>query len=279
MVAGVENRVTQAGVNVFATVVTDMRLTQGFALTAATTAVDMRLTQSGLLTATTSSIDMRMTQSAVLVAVSFTPLIPANGTGIYPPSGAGYSTLRSWTFTQDDHDFYVMQIGNGTYIYDKSTEQWCKWQSSNVTYWDASDGCDWQGINVCCSSGTGDIYKIDADGRLDLGTTPIVSVIYGGMTERFRTFAPCYMAEVAVSQARPPAGIAAGLVGIGLRTYDTLSWTDHGSIAGLGSGVPLTIRFYGLGLMKPPGVIFEITDTGYARRIDGLNIETGGQGG
>jgi hypothetical protein len=38
----------------------------------------------------------------------------------------------------------------------------------------------------------------------------------------------------------------------------------------------LYARFYGLGLLKSPGALFEITDYGYARRIDGLNVEMGG---
>ena len=217
-------------------------------------------TQVEGLVVATPSVPIRTAQSAVLVAIKI---------------GAEERTLRAWTFTQDDHDFYVLLAGSKTYVYDNLTSQWCQWQSPGFTYWQGIDGCDWEGINVCCDPNTGVIYKIDPDNRLDFGTTPIVSQIFGGMTERFRNLTPCYMAEVALSEGQPPAGIDASTVGIQLRTFDTLNWTDHGTIQGQSSGNMLYARFYGLGLMKSPGVLFEITDFGYARRIDGLNIEMG----
>jgi hypothetical protein len=184
--------------------------------------------------------------------------------------------LRAWTFTQDDHDFYVLQLGDtNTLVYDKATKQWVQWKSPAVSYWRGNDGCAWQGINLCCDSLSGKLFKIDPTGRLDYGTTPITSVVVGGITERFRSNIPCYMAELAVSEGLPPTGIDATRVGISLRSGDGRTWIDHGSVTGTILGDSITVRWYGLGLMSKPGKIFEITDTGYARRIDGLNIELG----
>jgi hypothetical protein len=208
-----------------------------------------------------STPTLRVTQQYVLVAIK---------------SGADERMMRAWTFTQDDHDFYVLHLGASTVVYDKLTDQWAQWKNSDAAYWRGLDGCDWEGWNVCCDPDTGKIFKIDPVNRLDYGTTPITSQVFGGMTERFRNYTPCYMAEVAISQARPPAGVDVTTVGIRLRTYDTISWTDHGTLQGQPTGTMLYARFYGLGLLKSPGVLFEITDYGYARRIDGLNIEMGG---
>jgi hypothetical protein len=195
--------------------------------------------------------------------------------------------LRAWTFPQDDHKFYVLQLGNsnGTLIYDQLTQQWARWQSPNYVYWRGEDGCDWEGFNVACDPLTGKIFKIDPEGRLDYNDTtdaedtPITSIIVGGTTKRFRNNVPCFMAELAISEGQPPEGIDATTVGVSLRTGDTLGWYDHGSVPGTVTGDRVTVRWYGLGLMGSPGRVFEITDTGYARRIDGLNIEVGGQGG
>jgi hypothetical protein len=183
--------------------------------------------------------------------------------------------LRAWQFPQDDHVFYVLQLGSsGTLVYDKLTEQWCEWTSPGYSYWRGGDGCDWPmaAFNVCIDTRSGKLWRIDPEGRLDYETTPIRSQIYGGMTERFRKHVSCFMAEVALSEGEPAQE---GTVGLTLRTGDGSLWVNHGEVLGPAEGEDATIRWYGLGLMKAPGTIFEITDTGYARRIDGLNIEVG----
>lgn len=186
--------------------------------------------------------------------------------------------LRAWTFTQDDHDFYVLQLGDeSTLVYDKLSGQWARWNSPDFIYWRGQDGCDWEGYNICCDTESGVLWEIDPEGRLDYGTTPIRSQVTGQLTERFRGYVNCYMAELAVSEAFPPASIDASTVGITLRTYDSnsLNSVTHGEVLGEAIGENITVRWYGLGLMQAPGRVFEITDTGYARRIDGLNLEIG----
>ena len=189
--------------------------------------------------------------------------------------------LRAWTFTQDDHDFYVLQLGDeSTLIFDKRTGQWASWVSPDFVYWRGQDGCDWEGYNLCCDTESGVIWEIDPTSRLDYTTTPITSKVSGQITERFRKFVNCYMAELAVSEAEPPTGVDASTVGITLRTFDSngLNSVTHGEVTGEAIGDNITVRWYGLGLMQAPGRVFEITDTGYARRIDGLNLEIGGNG-
>jgi len=190
--------------------------------------------------------------------------------------------LRAWTFTQDDHDFYVVQLGSLTLVYDKLTRQWSRWKSPSYNYWRGEDGRGWEGFNVCCDTETGKIWKIDAEGRLDTDgstITPITSTMVGQLTERFRTMVPCFMAELAVSEGQPPSGVDAGEAYLQLRTSSDggQTFTDHGNVLSTDLGEDITVRWYGLGLMKAPGQVFEITDTGYARRIDGFNIEVPGQ--
>lgn len=196
--------------------------------------------------------------------------------GIYEPKN-----LRAWTFTQDDHDFYVLQLGKNrsTLVYDLLSEQWAEWKSPQQAYWRGADGTDWEGYNLCCDPLSGKVYKIDPVGRLDYGTTPIVSTIYGGMSVNFRTIHPCFMGELAISEGIPPLGIDPTTVGIQLRVGNTLGWVNAGTVAGAATGIMVYPRWYGLGLMQSPGVLFELTDTGYARRIDGFKIEVGASNG
>lgn len=184
--------------------------------------------------------------------------------------------LRAWTFKQDDHEFYGIQLGaEGTLVYDRLTSQWCQWKSPEEVYWRVEDVVDWEGINIGCDTESGKLWKIDPTGRLDYDTTPITSIVVGYLTHRFRTNTPCFMAELALSEGQPPAGFEDGSVGITLRTStdDGATFIDHGTVDGLGISEDITVRWYGLGLMKSPGMLFEITDSGYARRLDGLDIE------
>lgn len=187
--------------------------------------------------------------------------------------------LRAWTFTQDDHDFYVLNLGTAlTLVYDKLTQQWCQWKSPDYAYWRGVDGVAWEGMNLACDSISGKIWEIDPEGRLDYETTSIRSQITGYITQRLRQSTPVWMAELAVSEGQPPSSIDASTVGITLRTSDSDSqdFIDHGEVTGEALGEDITVRWFGLGLMKQPGRTFEIVDTGYARRIDGLSIELGG---
>lgn len=189
--------------------------------------------------------------------------------------------LRAWTFKQDDHEFYGLQLGAaGTLVYDVSTEQWCQWKSPERTLWRVEDVVDWEGFNLGGDTESGKIWKIDPEGRLDYGTTPITSKIVGYLTHRFRKHGQCHMAELAVSEGHPPSGFEDGSVGISLRTStdDGQSFVNHGEVPGEGVSEDMTVRWYGLGLMKSPGMLFEITDSGYARRIDGLDIDTDDDG-
>lgn len=191
--------------------------------------------------------------------------------------------LRAWHFVQDDHPFTVFQLGDTlTIVHDRLTQQWAQWRSSGYTYWRGDDGCAWEGFNICCDRRSGRIFKIDPTSRLDFNDateandTPIVSAVTGmARGNRMRGLVSCYMAELVVSESDPPSGFDDGSVGIRLRTSDDdgRTWLDHGTIPGEGVGEDMVVRWYGLGLMQCPGRIFEITDTGYARRIDALDAE------
>jgi hypothetical protein len=189
--------------------------------------------------------------------------------------------LRAWTFTQDEHPFYVLQLGSAaTLVYDKLTEQVTEWRSPDYPYWRGADGTDWAGLNICCDIRSGKIFKIDAEGRLDYETTPILSQGTGMVPARLREVIPCYAAEFTVSEGAPPPQLEAGAVGITLEfSDDTLSYVNAGEVAGEEFGSFTLFRWYSLGQIGAPGRFFRITDTGYARRWDGLDISVGESNG
>lgn len=191
--------------------------------------------------------------------------------------GAEARQLRAWPFTQDDHDFYVLQLGDfGTLVFDKYSGQWAQWKSPGYDHWRGNDGVAWEGFNVTCDTQSGILWEIDPEGRLDDDVTPITSIVTGGLSRRLRSSLRCNMAELSVSEGRPPDGFEAeGDTTITLRTSSNEGQTyiNHGTLDAGAAGADTVFRWYGLGLVSPPGMLFELTDTGYARRIDGFNVE------
>src|SRR5690606_14907332 len=54
--------------------------------------------------------------------------------------------VRTWTFTLDGHDFYVLRLGDQeTLVYDVSTEQWVNWDSAGLPFWRPNVGMSWIG--------------------------------------------------------------------------------------------------------------------------------------
>lgn len=265
------------------------RLTQGRALTAVEVPADeTRTGQGAALVAqnfptpeirntfleprvvATPDVDVRTTQNVLLVAIK---------------RGGGSRMLRAWTFTQDDHDFYVLHLGDDrTLVLDMMTNQWSTWKSRARNIWRANIGIRWDLDNVAGDDIYGILWNINADARDDdaitgevADRTPIQTIVRGMFPQRLHNALSCYHAELTLSQGEP---VAAG-VGVTLRTSDDSgrSWLDHGEILTDVSGEMYDLSWFGLGLITAPGKIFEIIDTGYARRIDALDIDLGSDEG
>jgi hypothetical protein len=249
------------------------RISGAYVLVAPTAyAIGTRVSSADGLVAATSSMPMRITEAAVLVAILF---------------GAETHRLRAWTFTQDDHDFYVLGLGSaGTLVLDLLTNQWSMWSTEGRDNWRTSTGIDWDNYNIAGDLDEGIIWNIAAQGVdiTDPGRTddfssdpserrPIISVIRGLLPIRLRNSLGCYRAVLSVSEGAP---VAAG-VGITLRTSDDFarSWHNHGTLLLDDPNANYDIQWSSLGQIVAPGRIFEIEDTGYAVRIDALDVDLG----
>jgi hypothetical protein len=57
-----------------------------------------------------------------------------------------FRRARAWSFTMDNHDFYVLRIGEvETLIFDLMTGQWAIWKTEDRTTWRAHLGTNWLG--------------------------------------------------------------------------------------------------------------------------------------
>lgn len=178
--------------------------------------------------------------------------------------------LRAWTFTLDGHDFYVLKLGrHGTIVFDTITNKWSEWKSEGFPYWRAVVGFNWGPDIVAGDSNLGMIWTIDNEPTDDSGVV-ITRVITTMLSMRLR-------------EAMPINGLmVAGAVGFGnsdlpvtmtLRTSDDngRTWDDHGTEVHEGDNFRDELSWRSLGTVHAPGRIFQITDTGVATRIDGVD--------
>lgn len=92
--------------------------------------------------------------------------------------GVSAAELRAWSFSVDQHAYYVLAIGDvATAVYDLSTGLWSRFTSVGYEYWRAHLGCDFGGMALALDAlGTSNtVYRIDPDALTDDGD-PISAV-------------------------------------------------------------------------------------------------------
>ena len=195
--------------------------------------------------------------------------------------------LRSWTFTLDGHDFYVLRLGEDyTLVYDFTTESWSKWQSSDVPYLHQHVGLNWYSMNkpslatnavtnvVCGDDSSSYLYTLNPyvgyDEDTSLNQLNFTREVLGGVPMRTRRTQPVGGLYVVVDSGNPQVPGAT----ISLATSDDYgkTWQDHGSITPTVGDFTQEFSWRSLGLIRAPGKAFKITDNGAAVRIESMEI-------
>ena len=197
--------------------------------------------------------------------------------------------IRSWWFTLDGHDFYVLRLGDTeTLVYDMSTGQWSTWSSPEMDTLRVNAGINWLGMsrksfqdghttNIVSGDDTYGLLwtlnpdrGVDESPRSDRPDAPYTRRVIGGVPMRLRETQKSGAAYITASIGEPQ------LVGanITLRTSDDngKTWLSHGTITATAGTWDQEFVWRSLGLIKAPGRIFEITDNGATVRIDALDI-------
>jgi hypothetical protein len=202
-------------------------------------------------------------------------------------------SVKSWTFTLDGHDFYVLKLGNiETLVFDTHSEQWHVWASADTNLWRAYNGANWveaatwgrfYGSSVVVGDdGNGALYflnpTLEYDDDAVLGADSprtFERVVQGQVLNPTYSILPCYgvhmtgsigdaeynetSVTLSYSDDRGDSYVDAGTVDVPLGEVDTrLSWRSLGSV-------------------KIPGRLFKVTDYGALARIDSLDMEDGQQ--
>lgn len=200
--------------------------------------------------------------------------------------------LRSWFFTLDDHDFWVLKLGTyfKTLVFDLQTNNWFWWSSDTQSNWRSNVGLNWRssggvpfkhGTNVIVGDdSSGVLWVLDPQYGLDdaiLTTDPaqtFLRVATGQMTTVDREYIPIYSATldcVAGYPALTPDSV-------------TLKYSDDNGVnyttaidpqVSESANFNQEFQWLSLGRFRSPGRIFQIVDNGGVGRIDALDINSG----
>lgn len=194
-----------------------------------------------------------------------------------------------WVFTLDDHDMYVIRLGNTeTLVFDDFSGQWYTWGSGESALWRAYTGANWPGGRalagsysnvVCGDDANGSLYFLDPEGEEDddaifegvrRSFTRVVTAQYimpNGYDDQ-----PCYGLEVYGS-----AGQTTESASVELKISDDrgISFESYGSVEVESGDYSARLNWPSLGGMSAPGRLFQLIHTGALRRIDHIEMEGG----
>lgn len=237
-------------------------------------AATVRVSQAAVQAAIDANGDtIRITQAAVIVA------------------GAGRVSdpkIRAWTFSLDNHDFYVLRLGNDqTLLYDRYAEQWYVWGSGMSDLWKAFTGQNWQGGFGWAGSGSNVLVGDDGNGSLyfldptryrdddsllgDDSPREFLLEITGQVAVTGIDMVPCFGVQVlgAIGEMS-----VSDLTAVVLYTSDDRghTWDEQETATIDNADYQARAEWWSLGSFSAPGRLFRIRDYGALPRIDYLGM-------
>lgn len=178
---------------------------------------------------------------------------------------------RSWGFNFDQHQFYVLHLGEqGTVLYDVLTQEWCQWQTEGFSTWNAEGGVEWN--NEVYFGGREDnaLWRMDPDSFLDEDFRTIRRVVTGGIPAEARNTLRSGMFVL--------SAIKEGEIDDESTPYVQLSISDDGGFTFkpreqivLNDAPQQDFSWRGLGTIRTPGRIFKVEDVGGFVTIKGAD--------
>lgn len=195
--------------------------------------------------------------------------------------------VRVWTFELDQHDYYIIRLGNEeTLIYDVFSDQWYVWGSGDTEIWRAYTGINWlaaganaqmYGSNIVVGDDSnGTLWFLDPSADDDEDAVegperqrPFLRKATSQIAVRGYSSVPCYGIELLGSSGE------SSISGVTLFTSDDRgdSFTDRGTIDVSVGDYDTRLNWRSLGSMRNLGRIFRIEDRGALKRIDSLTLE------
>lgn len=182
------------------------------------------------------------------------------------------SRKRAWFFVLDGHEMYVLDLGpEGTWIFDRSSNEWCQFITSGYVQWNFANGCMWGNRIVAGDLLTTEVWEMQPSMLFDNGATEIIHTVTGGVATRDRVYHSVDMFRLACSSGLYTDTTGAATVTLSFSddqgntyvTMDTYTLTE--------GKFSQEFLWTSLGSFAAPGRIFKITDSGAFLRIDGAD--------
>lgn len=206
--------------------------------------------------------------------------------------------VRTWTFTLDGHDFYVLRLGDQeTLVYDVSTEQWVNWDSAGLPFWRPNVGMSWiggtplahdHGSNIVVGDDTfGLLWFLDPDQPFDENPDylapqqeiPFERVVTAQVPMRGREVLPCYAVFLTGDNYGLSANDFVPTVKLEYSDDAGKTYDDAGTLNVTLDTAEPCYEWLSLGQIGAPGRLFKITDNGVFARIDSMNMNDEEDGG
>lgn len=142
--------------------------------------------------------------------------------------------VRSWTYTQEGHKFYVMDCDNGTFLFDHATGAWHQRRSFGSDFWRCNGAVSAYGKTLLLSRDNGSIYTASPDIATEAGN-PISVEITLPTIEGDRSRQTMYAFEVTLetgqgNAASPDPQIAMTYSDDGGHTFCNEMWQGAGGV-------------------------------------------------
>lgn len=203
-------------------------------------------------------VEARVSQLAVLIAYA---------TGV-----PNQSRQRCWTFTLDGHQVYVLDLGpEGTYCYDRTTKQWCKFITDGQPGWNMKNGTMWGTSRIVGGDAiNGFVWELDPSAVLDDGWRDINHVVTGGLNTRDRVYHSVDAFRISASAGQLDE-VNGTTMTFNYSDDQGKTWSDDYILDLVYDDFSQELAWRSLGSFNAPGRIFQVQDVGGTIRIDGAD--------
>jgi hypothetical protein len=183
---------------------------------------------------------------------------------------------HAWAFVLDGHVFYVLSDVSGrTLVCDLATGQWHHWfTGEDPALWNMQRGLMWRGRALAAGAAGAQVWEVDPLSTLDEETDVIHRAVTGFFPVRGRAGFRQGALRLSGSVGSPDAVD----VEVRLRFSDDegVTWSrTFVNVLRVGAFAQ-TISFRGLGRLRAPGRIWDVSDAGGLVRIDSVDSDMEG---
>lgn len=192
--------------------------------------------------------------------------------GVIPPLPEARS---SFAFYLDGHFFYGIHVeGQGTFVLDRTTNQWAQYASGSLELWNARYHIKWNDTFYASSLTDNSVVSIDPDSVLDDSFRVNEFTVTGRLESQSRRWIANADAQLFGS-----IGLRGGAVNLSFSDNEGDTFSPDRTVNMAANARDANIIFYNLGSIRAPGRIYKITDEGALRRIQSLKVQLGGGDG